>query len=133
MVSGIGPKTTLEKYNIPVVSHLPGVGQGLQDQPLFAAFYNVSVPTNSALSNATYAAGAIQDYLFDQTGPLTNPGYNEVGKLYANTSILSDSSNEHRMGETSRLISSSPLIFHSLRPLPLPIRLARNRIPRIRR
>ena len=83
MVSGIGPRTTLEKYNIPVVSHLPGVGQDLQDQPLFAAFYNVSVTTNSALSNATYAAGAVHDYLFNQTGPLTNPGYNEVGKRNA--------------------------------------------------
>ena len=90
MVSGIGPKTTLEKYNIPVVSHLPGVGQGLQDQPLFVAFYNVSVPTNSALSNATFAAEAVQDYLFNQTGPLTSPGYNEVGKLYADVSILSE-------------------------------------------
>ena len=89
MVSGIGPKTTLEKYSIPVVSHLPGVGQNLQDQPTFAAFYNVSVTTNSALSNETYAAEAGQDYLLNQTGPLTNPGYNEIGKLYANTSILS--------------------------------------------
>ena len=90
MVSGIGPKAMLEKYNIPMVSNLPGVGQGLQDQPLFAAFYNVSVTTNSALSNATYAAGAVQDYLLNQTGPLTNPGYNDVGKLYANTCILSE-------------------------------------------
>lgn len=28
MVSGIGPSETLKKYNIDVVSDLPGVGQG---------------------------------------------------------------------------------------------------------
>ena len=81
MVSGIGPKEILERNRIPVLSNLPGVGQGLQDQPLFALVYNVSVPTASSLSNATYAAQAVQDYLSTQTGPLTNPGYNEVGKL----------------------------------------------------
>ena len=82
MVSGIGPKETLEKNRIPVLSNLPGVGQGLQDQPLFALIYNLSVPTSSSLSNATYAAQAAQSYLSDQTGPLTNPGYNEVGKSH---------------------------------------------------
>ena len=87
MVSGIGPKETLEKNNIPVLSDLPGVGQGLQDQPLFALIYNLSVPTTSSLSNATYAAQAVQDYLTDQTGPLTNPGYNEVGKLFSKLSV----------------------------------------------
>ena len=80
MVSGIGPRKTLEKHNIHVISDLPGVGQGLQDQPLFALVYNLSVTTDSSLSNTTYAAKAVQDYLNNQTGPLTSPGYNEVGE-----------------------------------------------------
>ena len=89
MVSGIGPKEILEKNNIPVISDLPGVGQGLQDQPLFALVYNVSVTTSSSLSNATYAAEAVRDYLDNQTGPLTNPGFNEVGKLRSKVAIHS--------------------------------------------
>ncbi len=80
MVSGIGPRKTLEKHNIRVLSDLPGVGQGLQGQPLFALVYNVSVTTDSSLSNTTCAAKAVQDYLSNQTGPLTIPGYNEVGE-----------------------------------------------------
>ena len=80
MVSGIGPKETLKKYNIPVLSDLPGVGQGLQDQPLYGLIYNLSVITTSSLRNATYAAQAVQDYLSNQTGPLTSPGTNEIGK-----------------------------------------------------
>ena len=86
MVSGIGPKDILQRNRIPVLSNLPGVGQGLQDQPLFALVYNLSVPTASSLSNATYAAQAAQSYLDNQTGPLTNPGYSEVGKSHPNPS-----------------------------------------------
>lgn len=29
MVSGIGPRQTLERHGIPVISDLPGVGQNL--------------------------------------------------------------------------------------------------------
>ena len=29
MVSGVGPKATLEKHGIPVLSELPGVGQNM--------------------------------------------------------------------------------------------------------
>ena len=89
MVSGISPKKILEKNTIPINSDLPGVGQGLQDQPLFALVYNVSVTTSSSLSNAIYAAEAVQDYLGNQTGPLTNPGFNEVGTLRSKVPIRS--------------------------------------------
>jgi choline dehydrogenase len=41
MVSGIGPKSTLESLGIPVVSDLAGVGQGLWDQPLFGQLSSV--------------------------------------------------------------------------------------------
>ena len=85
MVSGIGPRQILENYNIPIVSDLPGVGQNLQDQPLVALIYNVSVTTSSSLSNETFAAQAVQDYLNHQAGPLTSAGYNEVGMIFFTT------------------------------------------------
>jgi len=31
MLSGVGPADELQKYNIPLVHHLPGVGRNLQD------------------------------------------------------------------------------------------------------
>lgn len=49
MVSGIGPRETLERYDIPVVVDLPGVGQNLQDQPRVAVSYRVNVPTSSSM------------------------------------------------------------------------------------
>ena len=40
----------------------------------------MNVTTSSALStNATYAAQATEEYLMNQTGPLTLPGGNIVG------------------------------------------------------
>jgi len=39
-LSGIGPKKILQKFGIPVVSDLPGVGQNLQDQSTLTVPYN---------------------------------------------------------------------------------------------
>jgi len=54
MLSGVGPRTELEKFNIPVVTDLPGVGRNLQDR------YEVSVISEFArdfalLEGATFA------------------------------------------------------------------------------
>ena len=43
MLSGIGPKKTLDYLKIPIVSDLPGVGQNLQDQ------YTLNVPFDCEL------------------------------------------------------------------------------------
>jgi choline dehydrogenase len=34
MLSGVGPREQLERFEIPVVHHLPGVGQNLRDHPI---------------------------------------------------------------------------------------------------
>ncbi|TVY85302.1 Oxygen-dependent choline dehydrogenase [Lachnellula suecica] len=41
-LSGIGPKAELEKFDIPVIVNLPGVGANLQDTPEIGFFANVS-------------------------------------------------------------------------------------------
>lgn len=42
MVSGIGPKDELEKFGIPVIKNLPGVGQGMQDHVFFGPTWYVN-------------------------------------------------------------------------------------------
>jgi choline dehydrogenase len=44
MQSGIGDQTDLQRHGIPVVQHLPGVGENLQDQPLFACVWEYQQP-----------------------------------------------------------------------------------------
>ncbi|KFY32224.1 hypothetical protein V493_00394 [Pseudogymnoascus sp. VKM F-4281 (FW-2241)] len=74
MVSGVGPKATLEKFNIPVVKNLPGVGQNMWDHVYFGPSYKVNVITGSALANPTFANNAVTDLLTKQSGILTNSG-----------------------------------------------------------
>jgi choline dehydrogenase len=44
MQSGIGDRAELQRHGIPVVQHLPGVGQNLQDHPLFACVWQYQQP-----------------------------------------------------------------------------------------
>ncbi|KAL8735001.1 MAG: hypothetical protein Q9166_001126 [cf. Caloplaca sp. 2 TL-2023] len=75
ILSGIGPRQTLEQFNIPIMSDLPGVGQNLQDQPYYGISFRVNVDTASRLSkDPIYAAQAATDYLNNATGPLTAVG-----------------------------------------------------------
>jgi choline dehydrogenase len=56
MQSGIGNQTDLQRFGIPVVQHLPGVGQNLQDHPTFGCLWEYQqplAPRNSG-GEATY-------------------------------------------------------------------------------
>src|SRR6516164_9489637 len=44
MQSGIGDETELQRLGIPVVQHLPGVGNGFQDHPAVACVWECSEP-----------------------------------------------------------------------------------------
>ena len=74
MVSGVGPKAELQKYNIPIVADIKDVGQNLQDQPNLGLLYETKLATFSSFGNPAYLDKANHDYLTTQTGPLTNPG-----------------------------------------------------------
>ncbi|KAI4118243.1 MAG: hypothetical protein LQ345_001662 [Seirophora villosa] len=75
MLSGIGPRETLENHNIPVLADLPGVGQNLWDHVYYGVSFRVKVDTSSRLSNdPIYAAQAAENYTSTQTGPLTAVG-----------------------------------------------------------
>jgi choline dehydrogenase-like flavoprotein len=61
MVSGIGPRSHLQEHNIPVLSDLPGVGQGMLDHPFFAPSYRVGVETLTRV--ATHPLHLASEYL----------------------------------------------------------------------
>ncbi|KAK4504634.1 hypothetical protein PRZ48_002595 [Zasmidium cellare] len=76
MLSGVGPKEHLQSHGIPVVHDRPGVGQNLHDKTYVGTGFRVNVETSSSLDSPEYAAEAAHDFLYNQTGPLTNgPAY----------------------------------------------------------
>ena len=56
MQSGIGDQVELQRFGIPVVQHLPGVGQNFQDHPGFACVweYREALPPRNNMGEATF-------------------------------------------------------------------------------
>src|SRR6202171_6383809 len=56
MQSGVGEQTELQRHGIPVLQHLPGVGQNLQDHPRFDCVWEYQQPLapRNTGSEATY-------------------------------------------------------------------------------
>ncbi|EFQ27331.1 GMC oxidoreductase [Colletotrichum graminicola] len=75
MVSGIGPRDQLEKFNIPVVAERPGVGKTMEDHVFFGPTWRVKVQTLTRLANdLVYTAAQFAGpYTLLKQGPLTNP------------------------------------------------------------
>lgn len=75
MLSGIGPATTLQSFDIHVIADRPGVGQNLTDHIFFGPSYRVNVQTLTYLANnlAYVAEQYATSYLPFNEGPLTNP------------------------------------------------------------
>ncbi|KAI1080451.1 GMC oxidoreductase [Whalleya microplaca] len=78
MVSGIGPKDTLQQHGIKVLQDSPGVGQNMRDHVLFGSAYRVNVVTGSAFGNPAQAAEFEKQYAQGK-GPMTNPGIDILG------------------------------------------------------
>ena len=74
MVSGIGPASTLNSYQIPVCADRPGVGQNLWDNIFSGPTYPVNVVTHNSLANPAVIGAAISEYNNQRTGILTNGG-----------------------------------------------------------
>lgn len=73
MVSGVGPKATLNQFNIPVVSDLPGVGQNMWDHIFFGPSYQVNVDTLSrVIHDPVVLTAALVNYATNGTGPLSS-------------------------------------------------------------
>ncbi|KAL4933704.1 GMC family oxidoreductase [Aspergillus undulatus] len=79
MVSGIGPKRTLQHFGISVIKDLPGVGQNLWDHALFGVVNRVNIITASRLAiDQNAAIEALAEYALKE-GPLTAPGFGVLG------------------------------------------------------
>lgn len=78
MVSGIGPKDTLQQHGIEVLQDSPGVGQNMKDHVLFGSSYRVNVVTGSAFGDPAQATEFEKQYAQGK-GPMTNPGIDILG------------------------------------------------------
>ena len=72
MLSGIGPEQHIREFNVPVVHHLPGVGQSLQDHYSAPIKLKSRLPVtvnDVMLSNARKLKAGLDYYMFHR-GPL---------------------------------------------------------------
>lgn len=74
MLSGIGPRTELERHGIACVNDLPGVGRNLQEHPGIILSYDVTMRTMNveAHSKWRFAMRALQ-FAVLRRGPATSP------------------------------------------------------------
>ena len=74
-LSGIGNAELLQKRRIPVVHHLPGVGENLHDHLQIRMQYKVrDVKTLNGIANSWWGKAAMAlEYFAFRTGPLTMP------------------------------------------------------------
>jgi choline dehydrogenase len=71
-LSGVGPADLLRGHGIDVVSHVPGVGENLQDHLQLRAIYRVTRPItlNDAMRTKAGRLGLGLNYLLRKRGPL---------------------------------------------------------------
>ncbi|EAT76545.1 hypothetical protein HBH56_228350 [Parastagonospora nodorum] len=73
MVSGVGPRDTLDQFDIPIVSALEGVGQNMWDHILFGPSYQVSFDTlDKTLHDPLALTEALVEYTTKSEGPLSS-------------------------------------------------------------
>ncbi|CAG9104065.1 unnamed protein product [Plutella xylostella] len=79
MLSGIGPRKTLEKFDIPVVADLP-VGQNLRNHYGMTLYFTLEKQHNTQVLDWSAAT----EYLLKRDGPMTSTGITQMtGLLYS--------------------------------------------------
>ncbi|KAF1962851.1 choline dehydrogenase [Byssothecium circinans] len=73
LVSGIGPKSTLEALDIPVVADLPGVGKNLRDPVTVNVAHFVNTPNGQGIiANPNTEPEALRQYKEEAAGPYSS-------------------------------------------------------------
>ncbi|WP_352917811.1 GMC family oxidoreductase N-terminal domain-containing protein [Mesorhizobium sp. M0960] len=90
MLSGVGHADHLRQLDIPVVSHLPAVGQGLSDHICFCVEYEVKDSRESAAQTLPFGGGLTPglEWLLSRRGPGTS-GLFEVGAVLSSDQTVS--------------------------------------------
>ncbi|XP_025018352.1 glucose dehydrogenase [FAD, quinone]-like [Tetranychus urticae] len=78
MLSGIGPKDQLEKFNIPIVHESPGVGNNLQDHLFTLLLFRTNYGTSFAVERVDTVKSLVE-YETSHTGPFASSGLNVNG------------------------------------------------------
>ena len=78
MLSGIGPRTELEKHGIRVVVDLPGVGANLADHPAVVSGYRITKPISITdemfLAGGVLSPARVGEWLVRGSGPVATTG-----------------------------------------------------------
>jgi choline dehydrogenase-like flavoprotein len=76
MLSGVGPREVLDRYGIPVIAELSGVGRGLQDRYEVAVINRMAFDAWAPLEGATYTSNDTQyrEWSEKRTGVYTTNG-----------------------------------------------------------
>jgi choline dehydrogenase len=84
-LSGVGPGSLLQRFGIPVVNALPGVGENLQDHLQARVMFRCTKPitTNDILNSRWRMLAMGAQYVFARTGPMA-VGINQGG-IFART------------------------------------------------
>lgn len=76
MLSGIGPKEHLKSKKIPVVMDLPGVGENLHNHQSYGLTFTLDETYYPVFNESN-----IEQYIRDQTGPLSSTGLAQVSGI----------------------------------------------------
>lgn len=77
MLSGIGPKEHLRSMGIPVVVDSPGVGENLHNHQSFGLDYSLAEEFYPTFNQTN-----VDQYLYNQTGPLSSTGLAQVTGIW---------------------------------------------------
>ncbi|KAI4725144.1 GMC oxidoreductase [Aureobasidium sp. EXF-10728] len=97
MVSGIGPASTLQHFDIPIISNLSGVGQNMWDNPRLTLSLQANLETGTTLINQPIRnLEETEKYIANRTGMLTSTGADFAGFVKLSDDSCTDLSSETR-------------------------------------